>query len=797
MATLNERLSFGWSLYQGGNAAQAEQAYREVLREQPDNADVWCLLGIICRAQGHAEDAVASYREALRLKPKFIEGSNNLGNAFVDLHRYHEAVECYRQALDLNPNYAQAHNNLGAALRHLERYDEAVACYRRALELAPNYPDAYNNLGDAYKALDKLDEAVANYREAIRLQPNHPEAHNNLGAVFVKQGRYDDAIACHQQALQLRPHFAEAHNNLANAYLGQRRHGDAIAGYREALRLKPNYPEAYSNLGIALAGVDRFDEALACYAEALRLKPDYAEAHANLGNVYQEMGRPEEALPHYQRALQIRPDYTDGYVNRAQARLLQGKLDQALEDIEQVLCRRRDHADAHMGRALIWLVQGDFERGFAEYEWRWKCKNLTPFTFQQPVWDGAPLHGRTILLHAEQGLGDTLHFIRYAGLVKARGGRVIVACQKPLIKLLTGCPGIDQLVPYDAPLPVFDLYAPLLSLPRILGTTVATIPAPIPYVFADAGLIAHWQGELSRYPATFKIGVTWQGNPGFSADRRRSFPLKLFAPLAGMPGVQLFSLQKTHGLDQLAGAAERFSIIDLGSKLDEASGPFTDTAAVIRNLDLVIGPDTSICHLAGALGVPVWLCLSYSAEWRWLLEREDTPWYPATRLFRQQRPGDWEGVFERISRELEEARQKSRRRPITIEITPGELIDRLTVLEIESARNHDETKRRAVDRELAALVAARERALPVSPALDGLIAEMKALNESCRQAEEDLRRCESARDFGPRFVELARSGARGNERRAALKRRLDELFGAGYAENNQVSMHSDSSGDSE
>jgi len=781
MTPLNDRLAHGWSLYQAGAAAQAEQVFRQALQESPDNADGWCILGIICRSQGHSADAVASYREALRLRPNFLESYNNLGNALVDLGKYAEAVECYRKALQLNPDYPQAHNNLGAALRHQGKFEEAAACYRRAIELSPAYADAHNNLGDAYKALGKLAEAESSYRLAIHLRPNHAEAYNNLGAVLVRLERYDEAIAQHQYALQLRPNFADAYNNLANAYLSQRRLEEAVTTYREALRIKPDYAEAYANLGIALASLNRYDEALSCYEEALRLKADYAEAHANMGNVLQEMGHPEEALRHYHQALEIKPDYAEAYDNQAQAKVQQQKMDEARGDFEQALSLRADYAEAHMGRALIWLAQGDYERGLPEYEWRFKTKAMTPFTFEQPVWDGAPLNGRTILVHAEQGLGDTLQFIRYAALVKERGGKVIVACQKPLVKILAGCPGIDQLVPYETPLPKFDVYAPLLSLPRIFGTTVKTIPAAVPYIFANPGLIAHWQQELSRYTAC-KIGIAWQGNPSYPADRRRSFPLQQLAVVARVTGVQLFSLQKTHGLDQLAEVAGEFSVIDLGSKLDEASGPFMDTAPVMKNLDLVISADTSLAHLAGALGVTAWLPLAFSPEWRWLLEREDSPWYPSVRLFRQPRPGDWESVFARMAQELSNRLPRRKARPITVEMAPGELLDRISILEIKATRINDEAKLANVRRELAVLQAARDRSLEPSPEIIELSAQLRSANELLWQVEDDLRGCEQVQDFGPRFVELARSVYQHNDRRAALKRRLNEMLESDFAD---------------
>jgi hypothetical protein len=265
------------------------------------------------------------------------------------------------------------------------------------------------------------------------------------------------------------------------------------------------------------------------------------------------------------------------------------------------------------------------------------------------LWEGSPLHGRTILLRAEQGLGDTLEFIRYAQLLKQQGATVFVECQKPLLRLLARCPGIDRLLAQGEPWPeTVDVQIPLLSLPSRLGTTLATVPAPIPYLSADPDLVAHWAQQL-RSDGTFKIGIVWQGSPAYRDDQSRSIPLAQFAPLARLEGVQLISLQKGRGTEQLRKVADQFSILDLGSQLDETAGPFMDTAAVMKNLDLVIACDTAIGHLAGALGVPVWVALPFVPDWRWLLHRGDSPWYPTVRLFRQSVPGDWPGVFQRMT----------------------------------------------------------------------------------------------------------------------------------------------------
>jgi hypothetical protein len=390
--------------------------------------------------------------------------------------------------------------------------------------------------------------------------------------------------------------------------------------FRQAVRLRPQSPEAHNNLGMVLAELARYAEAEPCYQEALRLRPGFADAHANFGNAYKEQGRLEEAVASYDIALAYRPD----------------------------------SVSAHWNRALARLQQGNFADGWAEYEWRWQRKQTPMRPFRQPRWDGAPLAGRTILLWMEQGLGDMIQFIRYAALLQEQGGRVVVECPGfliPLIPLFSTCPGIAQLVAEGSPLPDFDVHAPLMSLPHLCRTTLTSIPATVPYLFANDALVAAWARQLARYEADYRIGITWQGNPHHRHDRYRSIPVQLFAPLGQLPGVRLINLQKGSGIDQLASSGDRFAVIDLLSEQDPAVA-FMDTAAIMRNLHLVITVDTAIAHLAGALGVPVWTAIAAIPDWRWLLDRADSPWYPTMRIFRQQEFGNWREVIDRMAAEI-------------------------------------------------------------------------------------------------------------------------------------------------
>jgi hypothetical protein len=420
-----------------------------------------------------------------------------------------------------------------------------------------------------------------------------------------------------------------------------------VANYQQLIRLLPNDAAGHNDMGIVLAQLGKLSEGAACFRQALCLNPHYAEAHNNLGIVLAKQGRFEEALATYKQSVSLKPDNPETYYNLGNLFRDLGQLEEAQANFRQAIHLKPDHADAQTNLAMTWLLLGDFERGWPGYEWRWRTPGFACRNFVQSTWDGSSLAGAAILLHAEQGLGDTLQFNRYAPLVKERGGFVIVECPATLLPLLATCAGIDQLITYGTALPSFHTHAPLMSLPRLLGTTLETIPVAVPYLSANPELREYWRGELSEIQG-FKVGIFWQGDPRHRKDRQRSLPLSSFAPLASLPELTLCSLQEGSGTDQLAAAA--FPNHDLASRFRS----FADTAAALANLDLIITVDSAVAHCAGALGMPVWVLLPYAPDWRWLLHREDSPWYPTMRLFRQNEPGDWEEVIARAQSALTE-----------------------------------------------------------------------------------------------------------------------------------------------
>jgi tetratricopeptide (TPR) repeat protein len=520
---------------------------------------------------------------------------------------------------------------------------------------------------------ERFEEATAAFRQAVRLRPDSPDFLNNLGNTLLRQQKSEEAVSCFLQAVQARPEYPLAHCNLGSALLEQGKVEEAITRYREALRLRPDYLDAHFNLGNAYRKSRRHGEALACYARVLELQPEHLGARLNAGVTHTEEGRLDEGVAIFEEIQRRKPDFAEAYNCLGIARLQQRRSAEALAQFDQGVLRKPDDAEVHLNRALCLLLRGEYEAGWQEYEWRWKLKKATPRPHPQPTWDGSALPRGAIILWGEQGMGDILQFIRYAPLVKERVGTVLLDCPGPLRGLLANCPGVDVLVGGNAGYPAPDVQAPLLSLPRILGTTLATVPASVPYLFADAPQREPWR---QRAAATrgLKVGIVWQGNPLFVGDRFRSARLSQFGPLAGVPGVHLYSLQKGQGSEQLAEPSAPPGVTDWGALI---TGDYRDTAAAILNLDLVVSVDTSVAHLAGALGVPVWVLVPYSGDWRWLEDRTDSVWYPTARLFRQTRWGDWDEVFGRVARALHEQARLPALRRVPLRVDPAELVERL------------------------------------------------------------------------------------------------------------------------
>jgi tetratricopeptide (TPR) repeat protein/glycosyltransferase involved in cell wall biosynthesis len=644
-------VNLGAALRNQGRHDEAVERFRQALELNADFVEAHINLGACLRDQGKSSEAAVNLRRAVDLNPQSVEALTNLGVVLGDLGNRDEAVASLRQALELKPDFVDAHTNLGSVLRSGGLLEEACDSFRRAIELKPDFAEAHNNLAVVLRERGALAEAIDSFRRAAELNPDYVEAQGNLGLALADSGDHEGALVSLQRVLEAKPDYAEAYNNIGLVYKGLHRLDEGIENVRRALELRPDYPEAYSNLGVLLGEQKKHDEAIENLQHAVDLKPDYVEAHNNLGVALRNQERLEEAQVSMRRALELKPDYPEAHHNLA---IMRVDLDDP-EEAESLLSRavelKPDYADAQFALAMTQLLQGNLAQGFEKYEWRWRGTELAGAQpeFPQPRWDGRPLDGRTILLHVEQGIGDMLQFTRYAPLVAARGGRVVLMCQSEIAPLMRRLDGIDQVVERGEPLPAFDVYAPLLSVPHLLGTTLETIPSETPYLKADPIRVAAWAEYLNaQSPEGLRVGLVWAGNPDHKADHRRSIKLDMLAPLAQVPGVHFFALQKGPAAAQGDRPPAGMALTNLGPLL----GDFDDTAAILEQLDLVITVDTSVAHLAGALGRTVWLLLALAPDWRWLRKREDSPWYPTARLFRQERFGEWEDVVTHVSQAL-------------------------------------------------------------------------------------------------------------------------------------------------
>jgi tetratricopeptide (TPR) repeat protein len=560
---------------------------------------------------GRLADAEKIYNQILATEPDHFDCLHLLGVIFYQRGHHEDAVRQIDSALRRDPNNAFALNNRGNALQELKRFEEALAGYDRAVALRPDYAEAHSNRGNTLHALKRFEEALASYGRALAVRPDYAHALSNRGNSLKELKRWEEALASYDRALTLRPDYAEAHSNRGNVLHELKRFEEALACYERALALRPDYADAHYNRGNALHELKRFADALTSYERALALRPDYAEAFSNRGNTLKELKRFEEALASYQRAVAVRPDY----------------------------------ADAHFNEAICRMLMGDFKRGWERHEWRWETGYLENDrrNFAQKLWLGSDdIAGKTILLHAEQGFGDTIQFCRYASLLAERGVRVILEVQKPLHELLSNLPGVAQIVSRGDPLPDFDLHCPLLSLPLAFGTELATIPSQTPYLRASSQAATDWNRRLGprNYP---RIGLAWSGRPMHKNDRDRSIRLSALLPLLDFKATYV-SLQRDVRAGDAAVLQGRSDLLHFGDELKN----FADTAALMSNLDLIISVDTGVAHLAGALAKPVWVLLPFVPDWRWLLDREDSPWYPTARLFRQDDTRRWDSVVARV-----------------------------------------------------------------------------------------------------------------------------------------------------
>jgi tetratricopeptide (TPR) repeat protein len=548
------------------------------------------------------------------------------------------------------------------ALQHNGALVEAEELYREILELKPKHVDALRWLGELALQTGRLQEGVDLLKKALAVNAKQPAVHSNLAYALNALQRHDEALVSADRALALQPKFADALNNRGNALAALNRPLDALASFDRALALTPEFAVGWSNRACVLRDLGRYTEALDSCDHALALQPNYPDAWSNRGNALGDLNQPHEAERSYRRALELAPAFVDGWNNLGLAQVDLNQREQALSSYEHALALDPAAVETHWNQALCLLQMGRFETGWREYEWRWARSRIKAGkrAFPQPLWLGDfALDGMTILLHAEQGLGDTLQFCRYAALVQKLGAKVVLEVPGALLRLLSTLEGVDQLIEAGQPLPPFDCHCPLMSLPLAFRTDEASIPSAAPYLFADAAIADEWRERIGAEDAgsgkkPLKVGLVWAGeNRAHVAelrkiDARRSMTFERFAPLLDVPNVRFFSVQKGIAAQQLEESVQRERIVNHTDLLHD----FADTAALVANLDLLISVDTSAAHLAGALDKPVWILNRFDTCWRWLLERTDTPWYPRARLFRQPALGDWDSVIDAVREAL-------------------------------------------------------------------------------------------------------------------------------------------------
>jgi len=676
--TVDQALRQATEAHRAGRLQEAERLYRAILGVQPSHLEANHNIGVLAVGVGRAADALPHFEAALRTGPTQERVWLNYVTALASIGRVAMARVSVQRARSLGVR-SQDLDALESKLPRTPTETEGnalIAAHQAASyadmerigrELTLAYPDSWlgwKALGFALAKTARLAEAVAPLQRSLELRGDDVETCLYLSGAYSGLGRTDLAEALYRRVIELRPDYTEAHVRLGNLLFANERFAEAEAAYRQVTGLTPDVAAAHTNLGVTLCRLERFEEGETVLRRALALAPDTADIHYNLGNLYRDADRLEESETAYRAALAIDPDHTKAINNLAESLSELGKGNDGLELYRGALAKRPDDAGFRWNRSLLDLRLGNFDEGWRGYEWRWRYKGFTTARrdLPKPLWLGdEPVDGKVIAVHWEQGLGDTIQFCRYLPMLEARGAEVVFAPQAPLLALMRTLPGsrrlvdladiVDQKVAYDC-------HVPLMSLPLAFRTGHATIPGAVPYLSAEPERIARWRERIGA--EGFRIGICWQGRAG-KIDLGRSFPVTRFAGIARLPGVRLISLHKGEGLAQLAHLPDGMQVESPGEEFDAGPDAFLDAAAVIMQCDLVISSDTAIAHLAGALGVPTWVALRSSPEWRWMLGATHSPWYPGMRLFRQTSRGNWAPVFEAMEAELKANPVRGRR----------------------------------------------------------------------------------------------------------------------------------------
>jgi tetratricopeptide (TPR) repeat protein len=652
-----------------GRTEKALAAFDAAVRIAPKSAQAHFNRGFALKQLGRPAEAAVAYEAALKIDPNMVEARHNLAVVLNEVGRFEEALVAADAAIALKASSAEAHYNRGVVLASLGRHEDAVAAFDTALRFRGAYFDAAVGKGASLKALSRFDDAVATFQLAARIDPNRIDAHIARAVVLREAGRLEDALAAIDDALAIAPDNYEAAFSRGGVLDALDRHEEALVVYNDLAERDPNSIQPLVNRGNVLRALHRYEEALADYDRVLEAVPTMTGVALNRAAALTALDRFEEALDLCDRVLEAaqsrplepiaasggRPPVEPGWeaiIGRADALRHMHRFDEALAEYDRALAEKPGSIALIADRSLLQLAMGRMDVAWAGYEYRTLSDKNPVYKplHSAPAWDGGPVGGKRLLVTGEQGLGDVIQFARYLPPLIAEAAEVRLATTPRIFALLRS--GFPDLVLGEQPKAdeAFDFQIRLLSIPGVRGTTLETIPADVPYLRPDAARVAAWKARLPDAP--LRIGIHWQGNKDFGGDRRRSFALAEFAPLARIPGVRLISLQKGPGVEQLDNLPPGMLVDVLGDDFDSGPDAFLDSAAVMASLDLVVSSDSAIVHLAGALGRPTWVALTHLPDWRWLLERTDTPWYPTMRLFRQPRSGDWASVFANITREV-------------------------------------------------------------------------------------------------------------------------------------------------
>jgi tetratricopeptide (TPR) repeat protein len=790
--------SVGAVLQSLGRMTDALAAYEAALQWSPAHCEALTNRGALLERFGRHDEALACFDAIETIRPGDSANLFNKGSVLQKLGRHEDALAAYEEAARRGPPDAETELNRGNVLQKLGRLEESLASYDLSSRYRDGYPQALYNKGIALQGLGRPQEALAAYDAALALDPTYYEASCNRGKILHEFGQLEDALAAFAYALKIRPGFLPALTNRANILLQLGRAQEAILSCNEVVRRAPEHSQSLGVHGAALHKLGRLGEALASLDEAIRLNPAAPDKWLNRGNVLQELNRHPESVVCYNEALRIKPHYPEALSGLGVSLKEAGQIDAALFYFDEALKLKPGYPDARNNRAGALLLMGSLKAGFEDFESRWDRSNAPPKTLisDLPIWGGQKLAGQAIVVWDEQGVGNLIQFSRYLLCLVDAGADVTLLCRKNMHRLLRTLPKAVRFVEALDSNESFAFQSALMSLPCGFQTSLETVPAPIPYLHPEPGLVAKWAGRIGT--EGFRVGVGWQRDK--LIDLQRPIPLACFAPLAAVEDVRLISLMKDQAaIEMETPAAGRFTIESLGDDFDAGPDSFVDCAAAMESLDLVVTSDTAIAHLAGALGRPVFLALKRVPDWRWLMHRDDCPWYPSMRLFRQTEKGDWESVFKRIASIIaadvtEKAAQLTGApraiTAITIPGAVGELIDKITILEIKESHIGEAAKLENIRRELTLLRKLKSECGLGGARLAELQAELKSMNGVLWNIENALRGHEAREDFGAAFVSLARQVHRNNDRRAALKKKISLLFNSIIVEEKSYSITS-------